>query len=124
MGGITYQNQLGSLWPRDYHDFGPRFGFAYQPKFSSKLVVRGGYGIFYQVPNVNYFGDNRPPNGGATGILANPAGPSPVYTLNNKRRYRSRTECPSSAVPLSPLAPLARFPSASTSSPAMSRTQI
>jgi hypothetical protein len=83
-GGITYQNQLGSLWPRDYNDFGPRFGFAYQPKFNSKLVVRGGYGIFYQVPNVNYFGDNRPPNGGATGILANPFGLSPVYTLSNQ----------------------------------------
>lgn len=82
-GGITYVNQIGdgTLWPRDWHSFAPRFGFAYQPKFSSKLVVRGGYGIFYQVPNVNYFGDNVPPNHGATGVLANPGGSSPVYTL-------------------------------------------
>ncbi len=83
-GGITYLNQLGTLWPRDYKNFAPRFGFAYTPKFSSKLVVRGGYGIYYQVPNVNYFGDNRPPNHGATGILANPEGSSPVYTLANQ----------------------------------------
>lgn len=83
-GGITYVNQIGTLWPRDWHDFAPRFGFAYQPKFTSKLVVRGGYGLAYQVPNVNYFGDNRPPNRGATGILANPTGPSPVYTLSNQ----------------------------------------
>jgi hypothetical protein len=82
-GGITPLNKIGSLWPRDLTDFGPRFGFAYSPKFSSKLVVRGGYGIFYQVPNVNYFGNNVPPNGGATGILANPGGNSPVYTLTN-----------------------------------------
>jgi hypothetical protein len=82
-GGITPVNKLGTLWPRDLKDFGPRFGFAYTPKFSSKLVVRGGYGIFYQVPNVNYFGDNVPGNGGATGILANPGGNSPVYTLAN-----------------------------------------
>lgn len=82
-GGITYVNKIGTLWPRDWHDFGPRFGFAYQPKFSSKLVIRGGYGIFYQVPNVNYFGDNVPPNHGATGILANPGGFAPVYTLAN-----------------------------------------
>ncbi len=84
-GGITYVNQIsdGTLWPRDWHSFAPRFGFAYQPKFSSKLVVRGGYGIFYQVPNVNYFGDNVPPNRGATGVLANPGGSSPVYTLAN-----------------------------------------
>ena len=83
MGGITYVNQLGTIYPRDYTDFGPRFGFAYQPFGSTKLVIRGGYGLFYQVPNVNYFGDNRPPNGGATGILANPGGSSPVYTLAN-----------------------------------------
>jgi len=32
---------------------------------------------------VNYFGDNSPGNNGATGILANPGGSSPVYTLSN-----------------------------------------
>ena len=83
-GGITYVNKIGTLWPRDWKNFAPRFGFAYTPKFSSKLVLRGGYGIYYQVPNINYFGDNRPGNGGATGILANPAGISPVYTLSNQ----------------------------------------
>jgi hypothetical protein len=81
--GIASLVQTGTLWPRDYHDFAPRFGFAYQPGLSSKLVVRGGYGIFYQVPNVNYFGDNRPPNNGATGILSNAFGTSPVYTITN-----------------------------------------
>ncbi|HEY3938759.1 MAG TPA: carboxypeptidase regulatory-like domain-containing protein [Bryobacteraceae bacterium] len=82
--GIAYLNQTGTLWPRDWHDFGPRFGFAYQPHASSKLVVRGGYGVFFQEPNVNYFGDNVPPNNGATGILSNPYGSSPVYTLTNQ----------------------------------------
>jgi hypothetical protein len=104
-GGITYQNQLGSLWPRDYHDFGPRFGFAYQPKFNSKLVVRGGYGIFYQVPNVNYFGDNRPKNRGATGILSNPGGFSPVYALSNQSPFTIQPGVPifgSSTLPTGP----------------------
>jgi Carboxypeptidase regulatory-like domain len=81
-GGITYvgTHGLSTLWPRDYHDFAPRFGFAYQPRGMSKLVVRGGWGIYYQVPNVNYFGDNHTSNGGATGINDNP----PVYNLSNQ----------------------------------------
>ena len=33
-GGITYvgTHGLSTLWPRDLHDFAPRFGFAFQPK--------------------------------------------------------------------------------------------
>jgi len=31
----------------DHKDFGPRFGFAWTPLASNRLVVRGGYGIFY-----------------------------------------------------------------------------
>lgn len=31
----------------DKKDFGPRLGFAYRPLDSDSLVIRGGYGIFY-----------------------------------------------------------------------------
>src|SRR5262249_15407350 len=32
-------------------------------------------------PLLKAFGDNRPPNGGATGVLANPGGVAPVYSV-------------------------------------------
>jgi hypothetical protein len=86
-GGITYvgTHGLGTLWPRDLHDFAPRLGFAYQPQAGGKLVVRGSWGMYYQVPNVAYFGDSgtNPSNGAAAGINGNIGGPAPVTSLTN-----------------------------------------
>ena len=44
---IAGQNGVSSTanWRTDYNSWGPRVGFAYQA--TSKTVVRGGYGIFY-----------------------------------------------------------------------------
>jgi hypothetical protein len=33
-------------------ELGPRFGFAYNPGGRSKTSLRGGWGLFYQPPNV------------------------------------------------------------------------
>jgi hypothetical protein len=84
-GGVTYVGKpISTLWPRDLHDFAPRFGFAYQPKAGGKLVIRGGWGMFYQVPNVAYFGNSNSPDGAATGINVNIGGTSPVLALSNQ----------------------------------------
>jgi hypothetical protein len=85
-GGITYvgTHGLNTLWPRDLHDFAPRFGFAYQPKAGGKLVIRGGWGIFYQIPNISYFGNSSTSNGAATGINDNIGGTAPVLTVVNQ----------------------------------------
>ena len=46
LDGITFTPSSGAIWGQaPKKDFGPRFGFAYHP--ISKLVVRGGYAIFY-----------------------------------------------------------------------------
>jgi hypothetical protein len=39
---------------KDPHNFAPRIGFAYSPLDSNRLVVRGGYGIFYSRTSFQY----------------------------------------------------------------------
>jgi hypothetical protein len=43
-----------TLAGQDLNNFQPRIGFAYSPLASGKLVVRGGYGIFFDRPSAAY----------------------------------------------------------------------
>jgi Carboxypeptidase regulatory-like domain/TonB dependent receptor/TonB-dependent Receptor Plug Domain len=47
----------------DPNNFAPRFGFAYSPLDSGRLIVRGGYGIFHSRSSLIYLivGSNAPP---------------------------------------------------------------
>jgi hypothetical protein len=81
-GFVTPGTDVDSLYPKDWNNFAPRFGFAYTPKRNGKTVIRSGYGIFYDVPALNFFVANTGlPNGGAAGVNANPGGAAPVYTI-------------------------------------------
>ena len=95
-GGVTYVNThgLNTLWPRDLHDFAPRFGFAYQPIANGKLVIRGGWGLYYQIPNVAYFGNSSASNGAASGINSNIGGPEPVTALASQTPITLQTGIP------------------------------
>ncbi len=46
--GVTPGTSRSGNVVTNYHDFSPRVGFAYTP-WNSKTVVRGGYGIFYDL---------------------------------------------------------------------------
>lgn len=81
-GGLVFQGaEIGSVYPQDFKNFAPRLGVAYRPKANSDLVVRAGFGIYFDTPNLNPFLDNRPANGAPNGLEGNPAGPSPVDTV-------------------------------------------
>src|SRR5713226_8102637 len=75
---------IGSIFPPNRANFAPRIGFAYQPKGTSDLVVRGGIGIFFDQINMNPFLDFRPPITGASGLQGNPIGafPNSTYSTN------------------------------------------
>ena len=80
--GLVIAGQtLSSIYPKDGANFAPRFGFSYQA--ASRFVIRGTYGIYFDVPNYNGFFDNRPGNGAAAGVQANPAGATPVVNVSN-----------------------------------------
>ena len=80
--GVAFQgNQISSLYNPAHNNLAPRIGFSWQPSVSTNTVLRGGFGVFFDQPNLNPFLDNRPPNGGASGAESNPAGPNPAANL-------------------------------------------
>lgn len=73
----------------DQNDFAPRVGFAYSPLASSRIVLRGGYGIFY--------------SRGSTGPLNNGIQSPPNYIV--RTRAASPIDNPFFDVP-----PIGQFP--------------
>jgi hypothetical protein len=85
LGFVTPGKDFGPLYPKDWNNYAPRAGFAWTPTKDSKTVLRGSFGLFYDVPALNFFTANTGiPNGGAAGVNANPGGSSPVYSLSVK----------------------------------------
>jgi hypothetical protein len=82
--GLVVQGAgVNSIFPSDWNNLAPRFGFAYNP--GAGLVVRGGFGMFYDQINMNPFLDFRPTISAADGLEDNPVGPHAVdnYSRNN-----------------------------------------
>jgi outer membrane receptor protein involved in Fe transport len=53
---VLIERGAEGLYKNDYNNFAPRFGFAYSPFGGSKTVMRGAYGIFYQIDDLCFCG--------------------------------------------------------------------
>ena len=58
-------------YPASYGDFGPRFGFAYDPWGDGKSSVRGGFGMFYDLMRTDSLGgtSSNPPFTGSASVF-------------------------------------------------------
>jgi len=80
--GFLVQDGSHPLFNPGKNHFAPRLGFAYQPLGRGDLVVRGGFGVFFDQINLNPFLDFRPPISAPSGIQGNPFGATPVSTFS------------------------------------------
>jgi hypothetical protein len=81
-GLVVLGQQISSLYPKQWLNFGPRVGLAWQPYGNGGTVLRASYGIFYDATALSPFFDNRPTGTTApNGFEGNPAGTSPVQTI-------------------------------------------
>jgi hypothetical protein len=80
--GFVVQGGGTPLFKPGKDHFAPRLGIAYQPTGRADLVVRAGFGVFYDQINLNPFLDFRPPVAAPSGIEGNPFGASPVSTYS------------------------------------------
>jgi len=54
IGATARATTKHTLNGQDLNNFAPRFGFAYSPFDNNRLVIRGGYGIFFDRPSAAF----------------------------------------------------------------------
>lgn len=69
---------LPRLYERDWNNFSPRLGLAWDLKGKGKTVLRAGWGLFYDAFSQDFFAGQLPFNTFNPGPAFNPVGPAPI----------------------------------------------
>jgi len=67
-----------SLYPKDYHNFSPRIGIAYDVFGTGKTILRLGYGFAYDAFSQDFFAGQVPYTSSNAGPLFNDVGSRPI----------------------------------------------
>jgi hypothetical protein len=72
---------VGQLYDKDFNNFAPRIGFAYDVTGKGRTVIRGGWGLFYDAFAQDIFIGHAPYNCAfCPGAAYTGSGPSPIMT--------------------------------------------
>jgi outer membrane receptor protein involved in Fe transport len=79
-GGLVFVGSpgLSHLYPKDWNNFSPRLGAAFDVFGTGKTVVRAGYTLAYDAFSQDFFAGQLPFNTFNPGPAYNPGGPSPI----------------------------------------------
>ncbi len=78
-GLVQVGHGLDTLYDKDWNNFAPRVGFAYDLFGRGKTVIRGAYGLFYDSPSQDFFLLQSFPNGS---VGTNPLPGLGTFTVN------------------------------------------